>query len=88
MDDKNNNTGLIDIGIGERIDADGFASVERIDSEKFVTTYWIWAKQGGVWVKAPRFYLFRPISSIKTNGLFRRMLDVQDSTTESLLIRH
>lgn len=69
------NEGLTDLGIAERIDVDGVGAIEKLCDGKFVTTYWCWAPDhAGVWVKAPRFHLVRPIGSLRPGGILSAWL--------------
>lgn len=70
----NKNEEIVDLGMSEQIHVDGRGHVERIDNDKFVVPYWVWAKSGSVWVRSLRLHLFRTVSSVTEGSISDKVL--------------
>lgn len=69
--------GLVDLGITEYVQVHGRGASERISETEFATPYWVWQRDGTLWVRAVRFYMTRPILSAACNGEFYHSLQMQ-----------
>ena len=80
------NEGLADLGITEYVHVDGRGASERVSETEFATPYWVWQRDGSLWVRATRNYMMRPIKSAQPNSELYRHLSGQRLATEGVML--